>query len=308
MCEILCIVLTGFLFFRGKVLDNAGVRGLTGLTINLFLPCLIFSHLIKNFNYFNSQYWWLYPVLGVVVSGVGFITARLLLAFDRKITQQKEFTCLVAFQNCGYLPLILAGSIFPAEISRQLFIHIFLFIQGFNLIFWSVGFQLLKPGEKLRYELKKIINPPFIALLISLILILSRGRVFIPGSVLRSVELVGACTLPVALISLGAILAGSLAPVQGGERRFIVKAVIGKLVIMPVIFMGVVSFVPLPKLMALLLIIEAAMPSAVNLSVLAFYQKTKSKIVSQVVLVTHICGLLTIPVFIGLYLAFMASP
>jgi predicted permease len=300
MLQIFIIVLCGFLFYRWKLIDKQGISSLTNLTINLFLPALIFSHLIKKFSFTDPRDWWIYPFLGMAICLAGSIVARIYLLIDKKVLQKNEIISVVSFQNCGYLPLILVMSIFSEQDASKLFTYIFLFIQGFNLIFWSFGIQFLSSERKAGFEIKKILNPPFVSLVAAFFIIWFGLKGLIPQNFLRSVELVGGCTLPIALISLGSILsAGCFADPGQYKSPVLIKTVMLKLFVLPVIILGFILLLRLPKYMSILLLIQASMPAAINLSVVSFSQSQKCDFITQAVFLTHLFALITVPLFLS---------
>ena len=299
MIEIFFLVSIGVFFSKLKLVDKQGLRSLSALTINLFLPCFIFNHLIHYFSFTSPRDWWIYPVLGVGVSVLGFIVGSIVYAVDKSIKDKDEFICLIAFQNCGYLPLILVAAIYPDAISREMFTRIFLFIQGFNVVFWGFGIQFLRPGER-RFQFKKIFNPPFVSLIISMLLIAFNMKPFIPASVMRVTELLGNCTLPVALLSLGIILADVMSTQVIIRKSFFLKVIFSKLIFMPLIMLGIIMLFKLPEFIALLLLIEAVMPSAINLGVVSFYQRAKYGLIGRALFITHLFAVISIPFFLAL--------
>ncbi len=307
MLQIFAIALCGFLFFKWNLLDKQGISGLTNLTINLFLPAMIFSHLIKKFSFTNPQDWWLYPFLGIMISLIGFIVAKCFMFMDKSIVRKNELTSIASFQNCGYLPLILVMSIFPEKEASILFTYIFLFIQGFNLIFWSFGIQFLSSDKNVKFQFKKILNPPFMSLVFAYLILSLNLKGYIPTILLQATELVGGCTLPVALISLGAILAacGGGAKAYKLNSKLLIKTVIMKLAIVPAIVLFIIVFFKLPRYMAILLLIEAAMPAAINLSVVSFKQNETCGYITQAVFLTHLFGMITVPLFITILSIFV---
>ncbi len=305
MVEIAVIVIAGFVFFRSKLITSESLRGLTGLTINLFLPCLIFSHFVKNFNFGLTADWWIYPIIGIAISGIGALVGKGILFFNKGIGRGNEFISLLAFQNCGYLPLVLVKSIFPEEVSVVLLVYIFLFMQGYNLIFWSVGIQYLTQNNLSQVSFKKVFNPPFISLLLSVFLVGFKIHGYIPAPITRAVTLLGDCTFAAALLSLGGVLAGCMGQLKNLSKIFLQNVVIGKLIILPLITLFLLYFLHLPRLMAILIMIEAAMPSAINLSVVSFNNEPECSLVSQGVLITHILAVLTIPLFMSVFAFFV---
>ncbi|MFH1061347.1 MAG: AEC family transporter [Candidatus Omnitrophota bacterium] len=299
MLQIFIIALCGFLFFKWKLLDKQAITGLTNLTINLFLPALIFSHLIKKFSFTNPRDWWLYPFLGIAISLIGFMVAKCFMFFDKTVLRKNELASIISFQNCGYLPLILVMSIFPENEVSCLFTYIFLFIQGFNLIFWSFGIQFLTSDKNIKFEFQKVLNPPFLSLVLAFLILCLNIKSFIPKIFFQATDLMGGCTLPVALITLGAILAAC----AGGKAYklnsgLLIKTVILKLVVVPALVLLIIVYFKLPKYMAILLLIEAAMPAAINLSVVSFKQTETCGYITQAVFLTHLFGMITVPLFI----------
>ncbi|MBU4305314.1 MAG: AEC family transporter [Candidatus Omnitrophica bacterium] len=305
MVEIFIIVMCGFFFVKLKLFDAEGVKGIISLTINLFLPCLIFAHFMEHAKDALPADWWVYPLLGILVSAAGFLVAGIFSFFHKDRQLRGEFASLIAFQNCGYLPLMLVAAVFPEEIKRVLFVYIFLFIQGFNFIFWGFGVHFLIGTEKRKMEIKKIFNPPFVSLLLCLFLVKTKFYVFLPVPLFRAVKIVGVCTLPVALISLGAVLAQCLVPLHNVSKRFLAEVVLLKLVVMPILAMALLFFWRIHPLAALLIMIEASMPAAINLGMVSFHYSGKCNLVSQAVLLTHFFALFTVPFFLSLYLSFV---
>ena len=301
MSEIFIIALCGFLAFKLKLLSEDNIQGLSKLTINLFLPCLIFDRLISGFRFDDSGQWLIYPVLGIVVSLVGLALARIVLVFDKQMQNKNEFIGLIAFQNCGYLPLMLVWRIFPAQVADSLFINIFLFMLGFNLIFWSYGVRLLTQQKDKRPKFKRIMNAPLLSVILSLFLLATNLHKLLPGMVTRPATLIGGCALPVALIVVGAALAVSLEQFSG-IKKFLLQVVLGKMIILPGMVFLLLNTLQLPSVMALVILIESAMPSAITLSVVTHKQTAGYKIVNQGVLLTHLAGLVTIPFFMSLYI------
>ncbi|MCP4649442.1 MAG: hypothetical protein GY853_05085 [PVC group bacterium] len=303
MTEIFIISACGFIFIRRNVLNGEVLRGMGSLTINLFFPCLIFSHFIRNFTFETLEHWWIYPILGLLISGLGAGISLIFLSFHKERPSKNEFISLIAFQNCGYLPLILVRAIFPQVLADNLLIAIFLFIQGFNFVFWSFGVRFLSENKNTPLKIKHFMNAPMTALLISVVIILAGIREMIPEAILKSSALVGECTFPMALLVLGGILA------EGAREykkmpSFYIEVIIGKLIILPLVVLFLISKLELPKVMAALIIIQAVMPPAINLSVVAYDQKADFKSVGQAVLIAHIAAIITIPVIMGAFLFF----
>ena len=173
-------------------------------------------------------------------------------------------------------------------------------IQGFNIVFWGFGVQFLRPGEH-RFQFKKIFSAPFVSLLIAMLFIAANIKMFLPEWVMRSTELLGNCTLPIAVLSLGMILAEAMSAKVLIRKSFFLKVLISKLIVMPAIVMIIIIAFKLQKFIALLLLIQALMPSAINLGVVSFYQKAKYALIGRVLLITYLFAAISIPFFLALF-------
>ena len=74
------------------------------------------------------------------------------------------------------------------------------------------------------------------------------------------------------------------------------------MIILPLfVFIVVVTF-KIYSLLGLFIVLQAAMPSAVSLPIVASLNNADSEFVSQGVFLTHIVSIFTIPLWVGLYL------
>jgi predicted permease len=123
---------------------------------------------------------------------------------------------------------------------------------------------------------------------------------FLPRFILSPLEMLGNCSFPLAMIVVGASLAG-LAAAPSLDRRVMLKLIFVKLVLLPSLGLLFISYFHLPYLMGLLIILELAVPSANSLAVISRQYAREEKIVSQGILYSHIACLVTLPVFLALY-------
>ncbi|MCM8813914.1 MAG: AEC family transporter [Candidatus Omnitrophica bacterium] len=307
MIEIVAVAWCGYIFVRRRWISEDALKGINDLLVRLFLPVLTVYHLLTHFQPERHRGWWIYPLLSIGMSLASLFAVRALTFFPfRDSHDRRDAGALIAFQNCGYLPLVFVSGVFPPDIAGELITGILFFMQGFNFLFWGFGLQFLEGTRLSRFSLRKIASPPFVALIVSLALIAARAQPFIPTPLLRAAERVGNCTMPVALLILGGSLAGCL-PAAGVRRPSLALAVAGKILVLPLFALAVIILFKVPQSMALLLLIQAAMPSAVNLSVAVLYQKRDGGIISQGVFLTHVLSMVTIPLFLALYAAWRGS-
>jgi predicted permease len=274
------------------------------LVIYFFFPCFIFVNLVSNFDFRSYSNWWIFPFLSFFVTAVGFFTAKLFIRIDKNLEGfKREFVSLVTFQNGGYLPLILVALLLPPGSREEMFIYIFLFLLGFNVIIWSLGVTYLAKSETRRIELKTLFNPPVIAIIAALLFIAVGLRKLIPQFLTGTMEMFGDCALPLAIMTVGANL--SFIDISDGDyNKHILKIVLAKLLFIPLLFLGLVLFIKPPYAVALLILLQGAMPSAVTSSIIMRHYDKKDNIVSLGIFWTHIICLITIPAFLILFSSF----
>jgi predicted permease len=244
--------------------------------------------------------WWIYPLLSVAVSGAGFVFGYIVLRSDKLgIRHPEEFLGLTTFQNSGYLPLPLVASLLPSGTADRMFIIIFLFLLGFNMMIFSAGVFILSPAGTRRFDPKKMLNPPVVATLAALLVSLAGGQRFVPEWLLRPAELLGRCTIPLSVLVVGGNLALMKVEKMGG--RPVISALLIKLIILPLFFFGIIFLFRPNPLMALLLILQAAMPPAVLLTVVCRNQDCEDKLITQSIFYGHLVSIITIPLILALF-------
>jgi predicted permease len=141
---------------------------------------------------------------------------------------------------------------------------------------------------------------PTIASLAGILCVWCGFNASIPTVAVDSVRMVGACTIPLALMVVGADLA-RIKIAQVDKKNMILVCLI-KLVVMPLAGLAIAKLLRLPQLIGLLLVMQLAVPSATSLSAVLRHCKKEDLLVSQGILFTHIVSILTLPLFLSIYL------
>ncbi|MGD0336684.1 MAG: AEC family transporter [Candidatus Omnitrophota bacterium] len=297
--QIFILAAIGFILVRRNILGEEGLRSLSRLVIEVVFPCLIVSQLLKNFSFTLYPKWWIFPLTSAAITLAGLAIGGFFLWFIKDGKIRIQFLSLVAFQNSGYLPLALVAAMLAKVTAGTMFIYIFLFLLGFDLIMWSWGVYLLAHAGKKKFELFSLFSPPVIADLVSLALIFFGLNKFIPEVILNPVGMIGNCTLPLAMFIVG----GNIASIHLGyiDKKAMFLMSLAKLVILPLLGLVFLLKFRLPEPMGLLVLMQLAMPPATSLSVIIRHYRKEDYLISQGVFFGHILSLLTIPLFLSLY-------
>ncbi|MCG2713836.1 MAG: AEC family transporter [Candidatus Omnitrophica bacterium] len=299
--QIFILAALGFFLVKKTLLSSAGLDALSRLVIQVIFPALIFTQMLQNFSFNLYPNWWIFPLISLAITALGLIVGVLLLKFLRLKTGRLQFLSLVGFQNSGYLPLALVAGIFSAQEANNIFIFIFLFLLGFDLVAWSVGVYMLTYEKKAQFRLKSIFSPPVVVNLATLTIIALGLNKFIPLSILKPVQMLGNATLPLAMLVVGGNIA--LVRLKDIDKKNVFFFLLGKLIILPALGIWVVLKLGLPQLIGFLIVMQLAMPSATSLSVIVRHYKREDALISQGIFFSHIISLFTIPLFLSLYLS-----
>ena len=111
----------------------------------------------------------------------------------------------------------------------------------------------------------------------------------------------GVCALPIAVLVVGGNLAAMSVKVKVYKKE-VFWAVITKVVLIPIVALGIVFALKLKGLIGFLIMLQAVVPSATTLVVIAKYFDAEEKFISKAILYGHLAGLLTMPIFLTIYI------
>ena len=295
----------GYLAVRLQLLSAKTIEYLSQFVIAITLPCLILSTLGR-----ELRHDLLPEMAGCLIGAILLNTIGLTVALAvRRLfipTSQpcrRMFLTLAAIQNSGYLPIPLTLAILPADqrATGLLYVFVYIFVMGF--IFWSMGVWLIARPQStdLRTTLRQIANPPMIAMLSGLLFLIPQVQTgFASLPLLQKVlSTVGNTTIPLVLIILG----GSFATIaRGHSGRLVVNlAAVIKLLVIPSAALTAALLLDLKGIMVFGLILQAAMPAAMNHIVVAQRYDGDVALTSQALFVQYIFSLITVPFFLLLY-------
>jgi len=295
------ISLLGFYLYKKNLLNDEILRFLTFFVVNITVPFLIFSHLIQNSQTVLSYNLGVFLALSLVIFLSGYLLSNI-FSFKSNHRFKSELISLVSFQNSGYLPMNIALFLFTPFMQEQFLVYIFLYLLGFNILMWSAGsfFTFKKRGE--RFKFRSIFTPPIVSTIVALFLIYINITVFIPEIVITPIKMIGEVSYVLSMIILGCYLAK--VKLKGVSRNLLSIGGVSflKLVILPLLFLIILLKFKVASLLGVFIVLEAAMPSAASLPIVAVLRDADSEFVSQGVFITHILSIFTIPLWLGLYL------
>ncbi|MFH0877163.1 MAG: AEC family transporter [Candidatus Omnitrophota bacterium] len=301
IAQLVALGAVGFWFVRRAWVRETDLKMLSDAVIKFFLPLFMFSQIVQRFSFSLYPDWWVFPILSFLITACGYFLGSLALAAAPAFKAHRgEFLGVTSFQNSGYLPLPLVAALLPAGPAQEMFIYIFLFLIGFNMTIFSFGFCLLSETCSRRFNARNIFNAPVMATLLALVVVFLKADKLLPPVLIRSASVIGRAAIPLSILVVGGNLASLKSKVSSLARPLAVALGI-KLVLLPLIFLGVVLAFKFEPLLGLFILLQAAMPPAALLSVISKSQDRQDHLVHQAIFYGHLASIVSLPVILILF-------
>lgn len=293
---VFAIIALGFVLRRAQWIAAEAEGTLLNLVLKVAFPCLIFESVVRNPALQHAGNVFLPPLLGFVLTVAGLAVAWYAgAALGLQLgTGRRTFALTTGLANYGYLPLPIADAMFGPDVRAVLLVHNI----GVEAAIWSAGILLLS-GLSPRTGWRRLLNMPLFSLVFALGINLGGVGPHVPRAVLDLAMTLGACAIPLGLLMSGA----SLAPHLGSVRQLVTPRVALaagalRLGVLPVLILAAAAWLPLSAELKRVLVLQAAMPSAVIPIILARVYGGQPLLAVQVVVATTVLALFTIPLWL----------
>ena len=260
------------------------------MLINAFLQ-LEYSHenLIKIGKYFCASF-----ITQILFFGLLF------LIFHKKYgdARYRILSAGGVLGNVGFMGMPLIASIFPDEPIVLCYSSIN--VTTMNLIVFTIGVYLIT-NDKEYIKLKNaILNPTTLAVLVSLPIFILKVK--FPDTVLNAVSILGKAVTPMCMIILGMRLSASRFK-DIFTRPFVYATASFKLIVFPLFAFGLVKVMPfLDPVAKATVVVLATVPAGAVIESLAELYECEQEFAANVVLMTTLISVITIPIMTTLLL------
>ncbi len=268
--EIVIIIATGYILTRKRWFEEKTADLFAKIVLNLSLPLgmivNISSFFTKN-DLINSAKGLIIPFLSILISYLlGYILA---LIFKTKKGRRGLLAGIFSLSNSIFIGLPMSQVLF-GEVAIP---YTLLYYIANTTIWWSIGVYGIILDTQQKKEkifnietLKRILNPPFLGLLVGVGTVIMDFK--LPKFLFDSFKLIGNLTTPLSLFYVSIIMYN-----MGFEKFKLDKDAIltflGRFLITPALVILLEFFIPIPKLMRDVFIIMSAMPVMVNSAIVA---------------------------------------
>jgi malate permease and related proteins len=316
VAALLAIGVLGFWIIKRHMLPENILRFLAVLAIDIALPCIVFANIITQFTPSTDPDWWKYPLWWLAFSATALVLSLLAMFVSARATR-REFAISLFFQNGMFFPFIILTGIFgPANPYAAL---LFIFIAFHPSLFFSTSHLFFRrPGknppamdiEKARSSsrLERIVNPVLISTLAAAGLKVLGIEKHLPAFVVTVFQMLGAMSLPLLMLILGGSLYVDFKKKGPIYIREVVKFVLVKNILFPLVFLLILFFARPPFPVALLVFLESAIPPITGIPIEAARQGGNPSITNQFILGSFVCSVLSIPLMFNLFTAAFPFP
>ncbi len=316
MLTLFVCIAVGFVLTKFKILPDGSSKTMAKMEIWIFTPALNFMTMVRFCTVETVGEHIINITLGII--GVAFsmgLAIFLARFFARKKSYDRGvYAYALAFANGGYMgdPIIL--SLF-GELALS---YYKLFYLPFSLMINSWGIGVLTPttGKKSSF-VRRLINPPTIAMLAGIAVGLSGLGGYLPTFVTGSLDTLKACMGPVAMLLAGATIAKyNFLSMLKNKKVYVVTAL--KLIMQPILLVALIFGVKTLANLAFDLSIGNdvvflsffASASAIGLNTVVFPEAYGGdpETGAGLALVSHTLCVITIPILYAIMVAIFGTP
>lgn len=286
-------IIIGYILAKIKVIPENSAAVLSKLENTLFIPALVLGTFMKNFTVerISSAKGLLF--VSIVIALIAMPTAVLiskLVIKDKYI--QRIYTYSLSFANFGFMGNAVVSKMFPDIFFEYLIFTLPLWV---FIYLWGVPRLLMAEAEKkqtFKESLKAFVNPMFIAMIIGMVIGLA--EIPVPQWISSLVSVSGDCMSPIAMILTGIVVSTiSLKQTFTNVRTYIISII--RLIIIPLVFIGVASFFEMSEATYICALCSLAMPLGLNTVVIPSGLGKDTTVAAGMAVISHLMSAVTIP-------------
>lgn len=291
---LLTFIALGYFLIRGKHLPEAATAVLSRLENCVFVPALVLETFLKNFRVerlsVTGDLLLRSTFLALCVIAVSLVCVR----FCTKDPYHRNLYLYgLCFSNFGFMGNAVVNALFP-----EIFLEYILFTLPLWTLIYLWGVPVLLMGDSgakasLSQRLKNFCNPMFVAMVIGMVLGLT--AIPVPGFLTAAISAAGSCMSPIAMLLTGMTVAQyDLKEILTIRSLYRITAL--RLAVYPLVFLGVLAVLPMPRVFSLCALCALAMPLGLNTIIIPSAQGKDTSVAAGMALVSHVLSCLTIPV------------
>lgn len=293
MLVLFSFILLGYVLAKLKAVPDNSATVLSKMENNLFVPALVLGTFVGNFRVEKLSAAWQLVLISFLICLVMMLLA---VVVSKCCTKDKYirniYTYGLAFSNFGFMGNAVVNAVFP-----ELFLDYLIFTMPLWTMIYLWGVPcLLIPSEEgkqtIKSRLKSFANPMFAAMIVGMVIGLT--NIQLPAFLTEVIDVTGSCMSPVAMLLTGITIARmDVKKVLAIKSMYVVSIV--RLILFPLLFLGLFSLVSLPENIVVCAICSLAMPLGLSTIVIPGGYGKDTSVAAGMTLVSHLLSALTIP-------------
>jgi malate permease and related proteins len=286
---VILIFAAGFIFQKKT---NVDILSVSTFNIYVLLPCLVF----RTFYTSDLTIQYLYMVIfsALLLIAIIIINKVYTKLRNHSVSTESALILSTAFMNAGNYgaPIIL----FAYGEEGFAYVITFMVLQAIIMNFFGV-YYAAKGAVGIGVAIQSVLKMPA-TYAVGLALLFKFLPIGIPINIYQTIDLVAEATIPTAMLILGMQLSKiEWAKMEWEKVNF---AILTRLFVSPLIAFLLVALFPIDPLLAKVLIVSAAMPTAATTVMYAIQFNSEPKFVSSIAFITTSISFFTITVILSL--------
>ena len=318
---ILIVILIGAFMRRVKWLTPAADKPLTDLTMNVLYPAATFMSIRGNENLASPLFVLEVVFIGWISIAVGMVVSRLYVRFFSPLTglesdtQKRTFVMCNCLFNYGFLPIPLCALLFNSQTLGVLFV----FNVGTVIGMWTIAVAALSK-DAVKESIRQLCAPAMIGVYIALLFNYLPWSNQLPECIETSMTWLNQSMIPLSLLLVGGIMYDEFKPRDAGIEaqtaptlsvwnsfKLIGSTILIRLILVPILFILWAKYLTVNVDLQRILIVQAAMPSAIMCLVWSRQFNGDPPTALRCVIVTNLLSILTTLFWIPLGLQFLGN-
>ena len=296
------LIIAGYILRKMNILPEGSDKILSKLETYLLCPALSLSNQIANGTLSTFT-----DIAPLMLYGLGFILVAIIISYplsrpfakgwkdsDEILYQRQIYKYALVFCNYGYVGNFLVLGIWGDEVFFKY--SMFTFLLGLMCYAWGIGI-LVPKGEHnstLSNLRKGLLNPPFVALVIGMVLGITGLGKYVPDFAMTSLKNAGNCMGPVAMILAGIVMGGYNFKELITMKKVYITTLL-RLIILPALFVIPVKLLGFGDDVILFTFIAFAMPIGMNTIIYPATYGGDTKTGASMTMVSSVFSVITIP-------------
>lgn len=297
---VFIILGVGFFFTKKEKWPENTNKVFSTTVVNIAAPALAVTSIENRFTpeLLRAAFWNLLIITATVL--IMHLLGRILGKVLRlPVKKNAVFVTTFTFNNAMFIGLPIISIVFGHDGLPYLFTYYLVTIT----LFWSLGAWTLCSASELEeksFSVRKIFSPGLIGVIIGCLLAEMGWK--LPVILETALSYLGDICVPLSLLVIGSNLARSL---SNGIQKITIDQIIimlGKFVIHPLIMWGAFTLFGLEGLPLKVFILAASLPCHAQTAIMAEYYDLEGEYASNLVSLSTLISLITIPLYAGILL------